>query len=213
MSRTFGLPTQKVLFLSLGVLELVVALVLLAFACQLAGPADVREGVGRVERVSDRASQQVKRLQGQMGVLHKRRPDLQRMARELQKQMTLVSDDLERQRLDPATVQTVSNALGDVAKGLDGLSDTLDPRGIGQVGAGLKATADDLEGKVAPGASDAADRLEKTTADLRADALRLSALLKEAPLDLSAARSMAESLGNFEEGLGALAPTRLSAAA
>ena len=46
-------------------------------------------------------------------------------------------------------MRTVSYALGDVAAGLDGLSETLDSGGMAQMGAGLGATADYLEGKVA----------------------------------------------------------------
>jgi ABC-type transporter Mla subunit MlaD len=86
---------------------------------------------------------------------------------------------------------------------MEGMSGTLDPKGVGQLGAGLGAAAEYLT-RVGPGADEAAGRLEKTTAALTADSKRLSALLKEGPLDLRAARATAESLGKFEDALARL---------
>jgi hypothetical protein len=190
-----------VLFLSLGVLEFLVAGVLLAIGWQLPGPSEVEATVGRLSAVADSAGDQVERLRGQLHLVRERRPQMQALADRLQTQMHLVTDNLRNQRVDFNTVQTVSQALGDVATGLDGLSDTLDPQGVAQVGAGLKTTAEFLDEKLAPAAAKAADQLEKTTADIRTDALRLSSLLRQAPLDLKAARQIHDSLGRFEEGL------------
>src|SRR5947209_15360321 len=110
---------------------------------------------------------------------------------------------------------TVGNALGDVAKGLDGLAKTLDPHALGKLGEGLGATASYLDEKVVPTASAAADQLEeassglradakqlgatpsslpqadrrrRSSSGLRADAKQLGALLRETPPDLKAAR-------------------------
>ncbi len=64
---------------------------------------------------------------------------------------------------------------------MDGLSGTLDPNGMEQFGQGLKTAADYLENQVGPAADKAADDLDKTTKDLRADAKRLSTLLRRHP--------------------------------
>jgi hypothetical protein len=192
---------RRTVFHALGVLEFLVALVLLAFAWQLPGPAEVHDRVGRVERVSRQTGRQVEQLRKRFEALRERRPQMQALALRLQTQMRLVNDNLAGQKVDYATVRNVSDALGDVAKGLDGLSDTLDPRGIGQIGAGLKATADYLDGKVAPAAAKAAGQFEQTAADVRTDALRLGTLLREAPPDLKAAREIYDGLGKFSDGL------------
>ena len=129
--------------------------------------------------------------------------------------MTLATDGLKDQRIDYDTVHTVEGALGDVANGLDGLSDTLDPKGIGQLGEGMKATADFLEDKLAPAADHAADQLDQSTEGLRTDAQQLSKLLRDAPLDLKAVRAIHDSLGRFDDGLDRLNtrldPARLAA--
>jgi chromosome segregation ATPase len=192
---------RRSLFQVLGVLESLVALVLLAFAWQLPGPAEVHDRVGRVERVSRQTGRQVEQLRQRLEALRERRPQMQALALRLQAQMRLVNDNLTSQQIDYATVRTVSDALGDVARGLDGLSDTLDPQGIGQLGAGLKATADYLDRQVAPAAAKAAGQLDQTAADVRGDALRLSALLRQAPPDLKAAREIHDGLARFSDGL------------
>jgi chromosome segregation ATPase len=196
---------RRTLFTSLGVLEFLAALVLLAFAWQLPGPRQVQDAADKMERVSRQAGVQVSRLRDEVGVLRQRRPQLAALSKQLQKQLRIVTINVRTGQIDYGAVRTVGHALGDVAQGLDGLAATLDPRGVAQIGAGMKATADYLEDKVAPEAEKAADRLEKTTEALRADAVRLGALLRAAPLDLRAARATADSLATFDEGLTRLA--------
>jgi uncharacterized phage infection (PIP) family protein YhgE len=123
------------------------------------------------------------------------------MAVRLQEEMRTVTDHLRGQQVDYNTVRTVSDALGDVANGLDGLSQTLDPEGVARVGAGLKATADYLDQRVAPAGTEMAGQLDKATAGLQADARRLSTLLRGAPVDLKAAREIYDGLARFDEGL------------
>src|SRR5206468_9596167 len=66
----------------------------------------------------------------------------------------------------------MTDALGNIASGLDGLATTFDPKAVGQVGKGLSATADYLDGKVAPAAEKAAMALEEAGKALKADASR-----------------------------------------
>jgi hypothetical protein len=192
---------RRILFLSLGVLEFLVSLILVGFAWQLPGPAEVEDTVGRVARVGHQTGRQVRGLREQLHSLSERRPQLYDLSVRLQDQLRTVTDNLRSQQIDYDTVRTVSEAMGEVANGLDGLGTTLDPEGIGRVGAGLKATADYLEDQVAPAASKAATQIEKATADLKTDAEHLVALLRAAPLDLKAAREVHDSLARFGEGL------------
>jgi uncharacterized phage infection (PIP) family protein YhgE len=192
---------RRILFLTLGVLEVLVGVVLLSFAWQLPGPEEVHDGVGRVSRVTEETSGQVGRLREQLHTLRANRPQLQEAAQKLQNQTKDVAERLRKEKVDYGTVHTISDALGDTAKGLDGLSDALDPKGVRRLGAGLGATADYMDQKVAPAAARAADHLDQSTEALRADARRLSKLLRDAPLDLTAARQIHDSLGKFDEGL------------
>jgi chromosome segregation ATPase len=192
---------RRILFLSLGVLELLSAAVLVCFAWQLPGRREVEDAAGRAERVTQHTGEQVRRLRDQIAVLRTRRPQMQELALRLQREMRAVNDELQSQQIDYNTVKTVSDSLGDAAAGLDGLSDTMDPKGMEQFGQGLKATADFLEKEVGPAAAKAADELDKTTEGLRADARHLSAVLKTAPPDLKAARDIHDSLAKFDQGL------------
>ena len=65
---------RRAVFLSLGTLEFLVALVLVGFAWQLPGPREVHDRVGRVERVSRASSAQVQALREQVQTLRERRP-------------------------------------------------------------------------------------------------------------------------------------------
>jgi uncharacterized phage infection (PIP) family protein YhgE len=192
---------RRTVFFSLGVLEAGIALILAVFAWQLPGAEQVEDAVGRVERVSRKASDQVGHLRGQVRLVRERQPQLRELSDQLRSQLRLVGDGVRQQQVDYTGVKNVRNSLGDVAKGLDGLAETMDPKGIGQMGASLKTTADFLDLKLAPGAEQAAARLEKVSELVKTDAQRLNTLLKEAPLDLGPVKAVSTSLGKFDEGL------------
>jgi DNA repair exonuclease SbcCD ATPase subunit len=193
---------RRAVFLTLGVLECLIATGLAILGWQLPGQADIDRTFGRAERVTQNASEQVRRFRTQVHDL--RRPELEELARQLQGQSRTVTATLRSQNIDFDQVKTVSTALGDVATGLDGLAETLDPATIGKVGEGFGATADFLDRKVAPEAGKAAAGLEKSLGALREDAQRLSELLRQAPPDLRAAREIHDSLARFGEGLDRL---------
>jgi methyl-accepting chemotaxis protein len=195
---------RRLIFLSLGVLEFFVALVLLGFAWQLPGQGEVQSHVRRVEKVGKNTTKQLLKIREHVRGLQERRPQLHDMAVRLQEEMRLINETLRDQRVDYASVRIVSDALGDVAHGLDGLATTLDPEGVARVGTGLKAMADYLDEQVAPAAADMAKQLEKGAADLQADAERLGTLLRSAPIDLKVARQIHDSLGRFGDGLDRL---------
>jgi uncharacterized phage infection (PIP) family protein YhgE len=192
---------RRCVFTAMGVLEAAVALVLLGFAWYLPGPSDVHDKVERVEKVSNQSSKQVANLRGQVHALRERQPVVRDLAQRLDRHTKDITGNLKEQQLDYDSVRTVSDSLGDVASGLDGLSGALDPKGVQETARGFGATADYLDGNLAPAADKAARQLEKSTEALRLDAVRLAALLREAPLDLKSAREMNESLGKFSKGL------------
>ena len=192
---------RRLVFLVLGVLELAACGLLVSFAFQLPGPADVDEALGRVEKVSRRASLQVGNLRQQVVKVRQRQPQLLVLSRRLEGQMKGIRTNLEGRRLNGEGLETARGALGDVAHGLDGLATVFDPQGIGQVGKGLGSTADYLDGKAIPAAEKAAGTLEKASASLRTDASKLKGVLSETPAQLKAARAVVDSLKRFEEGL------------
>jgi hypothetical protein len=193
---------RRLVFRSLAALEFACGCALAAFAWQLPGTAGVEVAAGRVEKVGRDAGRQVRVLRDECALLRKRQPELLALSRRLEKQMRLVGDRVRGHSLDDDALRTISGALGEIATGLDGFAATLDAKGIASIGKGLGATASYLDGKVMPAADRAAGALEKTTANLKADAGKLAAFLKETPLELKAARAMADSLGKFEEDLG-----------
>jgi uncharacterized phage infection (PIP) family protein YhgE len=192
---------RRCVFTAMGVLEAAVALVLLGFAWYLPGPSDVHDKVDRVEKVSKQSSKQVGHLRAQVHGLRERQPVVRDLAQRMDQHTKEITGNLRDQQLDYDTVRTVSDSLGDVAAGLDGLSQALDPKGVQDTARGFGAAADYLDDNLAPGADRAAKQLEKSTEALRADAVRLAALLREAPLDLKSAREMNESLGKLSKGL------------
>jgi hypothetical protein len=190
---------RRTVFLVMGLLELGVAAVLVAFAWQLPGRSDIDQTFDRAERVTGRTGSQVKLLRKQVHDL--RRPEFQDLGRQLQAQTKTVTGTLKAQEVDFDRLETVGDALGDVAGGLDGLGEVLDGDSLGKVGQGLGATASYLDEQVAPSAGRAARRLDDSTADLCADARGLSALLRAAPPDLKATREIHDGLVRFGEGL------------
>lgn len=191
---------RNIVFLVLGILEFAVAMALTAFSWHMPSTAEVNDGFGKAERVTRQTSTQVRLVRRQIQDL--RRPELRETATRLQKETRAVAGTLRNQTIDFETVAATRDALGDVASGLDSLARTLDPDTLGKLGDGLGRTASYLDEKVAPAAAEAATHLEASTAALQTDAQRLGRLLRQAPLDLKAAREIHEGMARFTEGLG-----------
>jgi hypothetical protein len=190
---------RRTVFLLMGLLELGVAGVLVAFAWQLPGKSDIDQSFDRAERVTERTGSQVKLFRQQVHDL--RRPELQDLSRQLQAETKTVTGTLKSQTVDFDRLETVGDALGDVATGLDGFGETLDGDSLGKVGDGMGETASYLDQQVAPTAGDAAKRLDASTAALRADAKQLAVLLRHVPPDLKATKEIHDGLARFGEGL------------
>lgn len=186
-------------FRALGVLELVVAGVLIYMGCQLPRTVEVEQSFHSAERVTDRAGTQVRLLRQQVQDL--RRMELQQLSSRLQKQTRTVTAMVRGQAVDFDTVRTMSDALGEVARGLNNFAETLDPAAIAKLSGGLGDAADFIDQRIIPSAGRAADQIDDSTASLREDVLRLSALLKDAPPDLKSVREVYNSLARFRGGL------------
>jgi hypothetical protein len=193
---------RRIVFLALGILEVVVGLLLVYLGLQVPAAQQVDHSFQSAERVTDRAGTQVQLLRQQVHGL--RRMELQQLSTRLQKQTRSVTATLRSQRLDFETVRGMRDAMAEVARGLDGMADGLDGDGIRGLGKGLGETATFLDQKVVPSAQRAADQLEASTALLRTDAKHLEMLLRETPHDLKAVREVYRSLAAFQAGLDGL---------
>lgn len=193
---------RRLVFFTLGVLELLVASVLILLIW-LSTRADFAGGFTKAEQVSRQASTQVRLVQQQVQNLHG--PELRELAQRLQTQTRMLTATLQTQEVDFDTLGTLSDAVGDMATGLEGLAGSFQPDQIEQMGSGLGEAAAFLE-KVIPTAAKSADDLEKATEAMRADAHRLNLMLRETPVDLKAAQAIHDSLARFGDGLGKLRP-------
>src|SRR5215471_3972401 len=126
---------RRTIFRVLGILELLVAVLLVDLGCELPKTADVERSFQSAERVTDRSGTQVKILHQQVQDL--RRMELQQLSARLQKQTRAVTAMVRGQSVDFDTVRTMSEALGEVAGGLGNLADTLDPVAVGKLSTGL----------------------------------------------------------------------------
>src|SRR5260370_23536277 len=120
-----------------------------------------------------------------------------RLAGGLKTHPRAVTAVLKTQSIDFDTVGAMRDAVGEVARGLGGLREILDPAAIGKLSTGLAETAAFLDQKVAPVAEQAAEHLDQSTAALREDAKHLTSLLRDAPPDLKAVREVHASLARF----------------
>lgn len=196
---------RRIVFSTLGVLEILVAAVLI-FLIYLSTRANVADAFTKAERVTRRASNQVRLVQVQVENLHG--PEVRELANRLQEQTRLLTAALQTKDLDFDTLGTLSDAVGDMATGLEGLANSFQAAQFDKLGTGLGETANFLE-KVIPTSAKSADDLEKATAAMQADARRLQLLLKETPVDLKAARAIHDSLARFAEGLAKFQPLNL----
>ncbi|MFO0877846.1 MAG: hypothetical protein U0840_10870 [Gemmataceae bacterium] len=200
---------RQILGLVVSVLEVACGITLGVLAFLLPGSGDVAETAGRLEAASQSASRQVGALAEQCRALREQQPGLRGLAVRLEKQVGQVSQQLHGRTLDGAGLQAACEALDLAAEGLEGVSATLDPRGVEQLARGLGSAASYLDEKVLPTASKAADTLDRAAAQIKPDAARLARILEEKPLDLKGARALVESLEKFEDGLDRLGRTLL----
>jgi len=190
---------RRIVFVSLGCLELTAAGVLVYLATALPSTSDVGQGFDRVEDSTRKASSQVGIVRREIGAV--RRPEVQRLAERLQRQTQAVSRSVKSQHVNYETVATLRNSLRDVSRGLDGISDTVSPAQLKKLSLALGQTAKYLDDSLLPASAKAADEFDRLSADLSKNADALAKLLRDAPIDLKTAREIRDGLTRFEEGL------------
>jgi uncharacterized phage infection (PIP) family protein YhgE len=190
---------RRTVFLILGALELAVAGVLASLGGQLPGTGEVEQSFDSAERVTRRASSQVRLSRQQIHDL--RQPEIQQLADGLQTSTATVTSNLRSRSVDYETIRALRDSMGQVSAGLDGLAESVDAARFGQLGKSLGETASYLDEGVVPGAEKTADDLDAATDALRNDAQLLKQLLRAVPPDLKTAREVHDSLRRFGEGL------------
>jgi hypothetical protein len=115
---------RRITFFTMGILECAAALVLVILAAQLPSRDEIAAGFQSAERVTSHAGRQVQIFRRQVQEL--RRPELQQLAERLQSQTLNVTANIKRQQIDFDTVQTMRDALNEIAASLTGLATTLE---------------------------------------------------------------------------------------
>src|SRR5262245_39909973 len=129
-----GSVMRRVVLLVVGALELAIAGVLIHTGQRLPAPAEVERGFDRMDGATHQASRQVGILRRQ--VTEVRRPEVQAAATKLKGQTKTVTAMAQAQQVDFATVASLRDSLAQVATGLDGLAETLDPDKVAELGTG-----------------------------------------------------------------------------
>jgi ABC-type transporter Mla subunit MlaD len=190
---------RLVIFTFLGLLEITIAAVLIGCGLSLPDQGEVAEGFTNVEKATRRTGDQVDLIRQQVHDL--RRPELKELTDRLNEQTRIVARTLRKQKVDYKTLETVSDALGQVSAGLNNLSGTLDPEYLARFGDGLGQTASFLDERVIPTAKKAADDLEESLSSMQADGKQLARLLRSAAPDLKALQEVHDGLARFGDGL------------
>jgi ABC-type transporter Mla subunit MlaD len=204
---------RRYFLFSLGAIESAIAVALVIVAFKLPTRQDISANFARVEKVTDGSEKQVRLMREQVSDL--RQQDLPAKAEQLRLHTRTAADTASRQQVDFKTVEAIARALADVSKGLNTWADTVDAERLRQVSSGLGEAGTFLETGVADPSEKSAKELEIAFAGLEKDAKRLSQLLKQAPPDLKAAKTIHDGLGSFDTGLEKLAelvkPDRIAA--
>lgn len=190
---------RRILTPLLGVLEFVVAIVLIFITLSIPRPSEVGQSFDRVEDTTRRASRQVGTMRRHAAEV--RRPEMQRFATQLQQQTQTITDTLKNQQVDYNTIVQLRDSLRDVSTGLDGFANALDPQKIGKLGTGMGSTADYIDKMLIPNATAVADQIDQLAVNLSKDADTFVKLLRDAPPDLRFAKELHDSLGKFDQGL------------
>jgi chromosome segregation ATPase len=190
---------RSIIFTLLGLLEITIAVILVGCGLSLPDRQEVAEGFTNIEKATQRTGDQVELIRLQVKDL--RRPELKQLTDRLNEQTKVVARTLRKQKVDYKTLETVSDALGQVSNGLNNLSGTLDPDHLAHFGDGLGQTASFLDERVVPTAKKAADDLEASLSSMQADGKQLARLLRSAAPDLKALQEVHDGLARFGDGL------------
>jgi hypothetical protein len=128
--------------------EILIAGVLFYLGYGLPSSSEIRAGFQRAERVTTQAGQQVHLLRRQVHTL--KMLEWRTLAERLKSQTRALTRSLRAQPLDFSMVGLMRDAVAELAEGLGGLAESLDPAAAGRLGTGIGGTADFLEEVVLP---------------------------------------------------------------
>ena len=86
---------RRIVFLCLGVLECLTAILTAAFAWGMPGGDDVHDGVARIERVAGQMSGQLVRLRAELRAIREQRPKLRALAESVRSRMETATAGLD----------------------------------------------------------------------------------------------------------------------
>jgi len=190
---------RKLFFTGIGVVEVAIAIAIVLIGMKLPNREEVSANFDRVEKVTDGSEKQVRLMKAQVADLRKQ--DFATKADQLRIHTRTAADVAGRQQVNFDTVVAIASSLSDVSKGLTAWANTIDAEQMKKLSTGLGETAKYLETGVADPSEKSAAELELALGTLEKDSVRLAALLREAPPDLKAAKSVHDGLASFDTGL------------
>lgn len=190
---------RRLVFISLGVLELAVAAVLIYLSNLLPTSNDVHQSMGEIQTLTQQTGNQVRLAQKE--ITHLRQPELQASMQQLKKQLPTITAMLRNQKLNYDGLRQLKDTLASLSKGLESGAKSFTVKDGQQLSLALQTMADYFEKQIAPAAADAAERMEKATATLAKDTKALGDLLQGATPDLQAVKDIHDSLGQLSQGL------------
>ncbi len=179
-----------------------VAVFLVAMAVMLPNKKDIRDTFSSAATVTEGTRKQVDEIRAELDLV-RRDARLQEVAERLSDSTRAISSIVTDTRIDFATLATIRDATGQVADGLDNASLLVDPQSLSSLAATFRRSADFLDQGVIPTASQAADRIEKSSHDLKTSAQQVARLAQTIPLDIQMVRELEVSLGRFDGALKA----------
>lgn len=190
---------RKLFFTGIGFIEVVIALAIVLIGIKLPNREEVSANFDRVEKVTDGSEKQVRLMRMQVADL--RTQDFAVKADQLRIHTRTAADTAGRQQINFDVVVAIAHSLSDVSKGLTAWANTVDAERLKKVSSGLGETAKYLETGVIDPSEKSAAELEAVLGTLEKDSVRLATLLRQAPPDLKAARSIHDGLASFDTGL------------
>ncbi len=190
---------RRIFMTSLAVLELIAAVALFQIGWLLPSKEKVHAGFSHAEKATKQASIQIYQIREKVQLL--RQPKMQSAALKMKDQLQFITKNMREQKVDFESIAATRDAMGAVAKGLEGISDSFDPKGLEELGKGLTETADFLDQKLVPAAKEAADKLDRSIALMEKNSKSVAMLLAKNPADLKVVREVYESLEGYSKGM------------
>jgi len=159
-------------------------------------------------KAGDSALEQIKLLQD--GIEDFQQTDIQTSIDNAGLQAKTVAELLKGQTIDIETVQTLHDAFGDLAVGLETTGEFIDPENAIALATSLENTATFLETSVATNALEIAGQVEKVAQSFSSNAKRLNQFLETEPFDLKAIEQLRDTLNSYSKAINSINQYQLS---